>query len=47
MQLLVVFLLSTGTLAGLVIAILSHPGAYAAVFGGPVGSADDPESRCW
>lgn len=47
MQLLFIFLLSAGTLAGLIIGILSHPAAHAAVFGGPVGSADDPESRCW
>ena len=47
MQLLFVLLLSTGTLAGLVIGALSHPKAYAAVFGGREQSADDPESRCW
>ncbi|WP_018146632.1 hypothetical protein [Henriciella marina] len=47
MQVLFIFLLITGTLAGLAIGALSHPKFHAAVFGGPAGSADHPESRCW
>jgi len=47
MQILLIFLLISGSLFGLIAAVLSHPSAYAMIAGQPEGAADHPESRCW